>query len=244
MRNNRIASKPKTKKQTVNLQRLFNSLTTENYCLVKISKIFPLYNIGSDLDIYCINIKELTNQITQFLNENIIEEKLIIVEKKHNQTYIDLFIDEELNLRFDLYDALPEYRNILLKPCFFSSVIEKSVYLEIEKTSIKVPCKAHDCMIRYLEYHEWFSERPDKIKHIEYILDFLEKDSIKKQNFFELLHYYIEIPKPITMPEKKIIKIKNESVLILNKTINFYKKFGLKMLLKKVNSELFKSNKQ
>ena len=60
--------------------------------------------------------------------------------------------------------------------------------------------------MRYLEYVEYFQDRPDKIKHANYILDTLEKTPADI-SFLDTLHYYIKIP-PIDIESNRFARKK------------------------------------
>jgi hypothetical protein len=74
----------------------------------------------------------------------------------------------------------------------FSSVIENSQLTIINGLNISVPSDLDEAIIRYIEYHEWFDSRPDKIKHVRMIEDFIENNKIPQNVFFDKIHYYLK----------------------------------------------------
>jgi hypothetical protein len=46
-----------------------------------------------------------------------------------------------------------------------------------------------------VEDQEWYGQRPDKIKHIEYLEEKIKSSEININNLLDKLHYYTELPK-------------------------------------------------
>lgn len=183
----------------LNIDEFFYQLKDEIYCIVKMDPKFPNYLKGEDIDIFCYDIKKVVKKILEVGNKYVergFDIKVTDVENQ-SQAYVDFYYDGKLELRFDLYGKLPEYKNILIKVSLFSSVIENSItktrqYNE-KSYNIFVPSKIDDLLLRYIEYIEWYRVRPDKIKHIDYIFDNLD-ESTERITLFDKLHYYTEIP--------------------------------------------------
>lgn len=179
----------------IDLKPLFKKLEKKVYCIIKLPNEFPDYKIGSDLDIFCYDIEDVSRIILGYLQNYISNELKIKFSNMGNQIYIDILDNDRIHFRFDLYGALPTYKNILIKEAFFSSVIENSESIEKSGCSVKVPCEIDENILRYIEYQEWYSERPDKIKHIEYLESKIKSSEININILLDKLHYYIELPK-------------------------------------------------
>jgi hypothetical protein len=210
------------------LSDFFIELQKEIYCIVKLDPNFPNYTSGSDIDIFCYNIESMSKNLlltgNSYLNEGY-EIKVTNLENK-DQVHIDFMIGDKIEFRFDLYKRLPIYHKILIKPALFESIIEKSVIKKISTDSdnyvVYIPSPTDEKLIRYIEYQEWYCERPDKIKHIEFILNNPPTDD-EQINFLQKLHHYTEIPKTYVHHKKQGLsftrKLKNIYIKIRSKTL-------------------------
>lgn len=116
------------------------------------------------------------------------------IQKFDERAYVDVIENSKIRLRFDLYGALPEYENVKLKPSLFSCIMEGKVTETIGSIMIYRPSVVDECILRYVEYHEWYADRPDKIKHIDYIYRQLEEEKLIKPDLLSKLHYYTQVP--------------------------------------------------
>ena len=190
----------------LDITSLLNEIREDNYSIIKLNDSFPSYKPGQDLDIFCYNPQSLSQKILNWGNQyvtNIIELKVTLKENgKH--IYVDVMENKKIHFRFDLYGALPSYKKLLIKPALFESIIENS-----QKNSVNLesgiyyytPSKLDDSILRYIEFIEWYEVRPDKIKHLNFILKKL--DEKERARFINKLHYYTALP-AITRNELKI----------------------------------------
>ncbi len=224
----------------VDLIPLFERLVDKNYCIVKLPKEFPGYKLGSDLDIFCYDIDDIAKVIIGYLPKDLNAK----ITKRVGQMYVDIIGDnEEIHLRFDLYGALPTYKNLFIKEAFFSSVIENSQTLEKDSCKVKVPCLIDETILRYIEYQEWYGQRPDKIKHIEYIEDKISDGRVNVNQFLDKLHFYTDLP--VVQESRQVSTsgpVRNLSYLLFmtHKLFTIIKQKGLKETLKIIRSRLFK----
>lgn len=234
-------------KEKIDLISIFKTIEDESYCIIKLPHEFPVYVIGSDIDIFCYDIKLLTGKILSVLQELINCNISIEITDRGNQVYIDLIQEGIIHFRFDLYGELPVYENVSIKPAFFSSVIESSeiIVMEPTHTKIKVPSIIDENILRYIEYHEWYSERPDKIKHINYIQDCICSEQVNFKNMIDKLHYYTSVPKVfdnrlLKATDTGIIGYLNFLVSNFKRVINHIKSKGFLSTLKKIFKKVFK----
>ena len=178
----------------LDLSKIFQKLEDKSYCIIKLPDVFPSYDIGSDLDIFCYDVEDISRNILSNIQEFITSDLKIKITDNKTQIYIDIIDNEKIHFRFDLYGALPYYKNIDIKDAFFSSTIENTQVLVINNINIKVPSNIDGAILRYIEYQEWYAQRPDKIKHIKYLGDKIEQNEIDVNKMFDKLHYYISIP--------------------------------------------------
>lgn len=209
------------------LKDFFFAIKDEIYCVIKPDKKLPKYSKGSDIDIFCYDSNVLAMKILAIGNKYIIEGFEIFISKNNDQIYIDFKHkkDNKIELRFDIYNSLPAYENVLIKPAFFENILENRIISNLtDDFSIFVPSILDDNILRYIEYQEWYGRRPDKIKHIDYILENNSTFEIKK--FLQKLHHYTELPKV-----ESVYPVRNKRVL----PISLKKKIS-KFLPKKIKT--------
>jgi len=183
----------------LDLDQFFFSVREQIYVIVKLDN-FPNYYQGSDIDVFCYNKDGFAKQILSVGNTYLDQGfEIKITNKSESQTYIDFYFDGELEFRFDLYQSLPNYKKIRIKKHYILSVIEnaKAVHREFDGVQypIYVPSTVDELLLRYIEYIEWYEIRPDKIKHLDYIMNAVSKDS-SRIGFLDKLHFYTEMPVP------------------------------------------------
>jgi hypothetical protein len=61
-----------------------------------------------------------------------------------------------------------------------------------EEYPVYVPSEIDDLLLRYIEYLEWYQRRPDKIKHLDYILERISSEQ-DKLIFINKLHNYTKL---------------------------------------------------
>ena len=108
-----------------------------------------------------------------------------------------------LDFRFDLYSSLPEFKKLSLKKHLFFDILKNktSFYSTYEgkEYPVYVPSEIDDLLLRYIEYMEWYQQRPDKIKHLNYILEGISSKQ-DKLIFIDKLHNYTKL---YQLPESK-----------------------------------------
>ena len=142
---------------------------------------------------------------------------------------------ENIHFRFDLYGTLPTYKNILIKEAFFSSVIENSHIVEQNESKVKVPSQIDENILRYIEYQEWYGQRPDKIKHIEYLEEKIKNSEMDINSLLDKLHYYIELPQVEEnrqVSSSGAVRYFNYLFDLLKKVLRVIKEKGLRKTLK------------
>jgi len=208
--------------------KVFESLQDEVYCIIKLSGEFPDFIPGSDIDIFCFNINRVKNKILAILNKYIDNKYYVKVTNKPNDEhfYIDIIYDKKIYLRYDIWGKLPEYNNINVKSALFESIVEhrevKQVVNQERKFEIYIPAAIDEMIIRYIEYHEWYAMRPDKLKHIDYINNQLGQFFSRKK-FFDKVHYYTGLPELSNKSDAQGFSMRTKFINYF-KLINFYYK--------------------
>jgi len=184
----------------LNLDEFFFALRDQEYALIKISDGFPKYYPNSDVDIFCANVSTISKIIISVGNKYISDSISIKVTQNTDNihTFIDFFYLGKLDIRFDLYSAMPSFKSITISNYYLYSVIDNRDKItrkyKSEKYSIYIPSKIDDLVLRYVDYFEWYDNRPDKIKHLDYILKFVEHDDDLKEKFINRIHLYAQLP--------------------------------------------------
>lgn len=184
----------------LDLSTFFRALEGIDYVLVKMSDSFPVYTQGSDLDMYCRTPSAASRAIVAVANAYIDGVRRLEVTEKpeKHKTIIDLCRGANLELRFEVFSALPRYRSIELKDWYFRTVLDRSTTRAIqtpkgERFTVRVPHEVDDAVLRYVEFLEWYETRSDKVKHLDYVLSKLETE-LSRDRFLDTLHYYTRIP--------------------------------------------------
>ena len=223
----------------INFKNIFSNLENEFYVIIKLNPSFPIFTKGSDIDIFCFNIDKVVSVILFNLNELTDSYKIQLTKKNETHFYIDILEKNgDIYFRFDLYSALPKYYNLNIKESFFYACVYESQKKKIDDYFIKVVSDENEAILRYIEYHEWYSSRPDKIKHIDYILE----NRLNNKSFFDRLHYFIAFNETLECEKKSFFKNWFEFFEgYLNKikiVYNYIKTRGLKPTLIKIKEKL------
>lgn len=179
----------------LHLPELFQSLPSKSYSTIRGGETnLTHYEKNSDIDIFCLSIGDLSKSICRHFNQLGLPESytLKVKELPPAQTHFDILKDKKLEIKLDLYEAMPGYKKSSIKPGLFNSVIENSV---LNPKGICTPNEIDDVLLRYLEYVEYYELRPDKIKHLHYIEARLKDRPNLYSEFFKRLHYYTDLPK-------------------------------------------------
>lgn len=230
----------------IQLIDFFTNLQEENYCITKRGDI-EKYQQGSDLDIFCMNLKSFSEAVIDSMAKYIENGyEVVIHEKRGDHRHIDIVKNNILEIRFDLYGSIPSYKKINIKDALFTSVIENRVteLVTIQGSSFSVffPSLIDEVLIRYIEYIENYELRPDKVKHLDYILKEIESDQNIRM-FLNKLHYYTKIPNEHEVVDLSMYKkiIQYFSYIWSNALLLpiFFKNHGLRETLKKIKNKVF-----
>lgn len=219
----------------IDLKPLFEKLEIKSYSVIKLPSEYPDYKVGSDLDIFCYDVEDMSRVVLAYFQESINKKLSVKITNRGAQIYIDLMDKENIHFRFDLYGTLPTYKNILIKEAFFSSVIENSHIVEQNESKVKVPSQIDENILRYIEYQEWYGQRPDKIKHIEYLEEKIKNSEMDINSLLDKLHYYIELPQVEEnrqVSSSGAVRYFNYLFDLLKKVLRVIKEKGLRKTLK------------
>jgi len=208
------------KQNLLNLNNFFYNVRKIPYAIIKYNDNFPNYHKGQDIDVFCYNKSQFAQKIlrvgNKYLNKGF---EINASDINTGNTKIDFLFKNEIYFRFDIYQELPCFRNIKIKKHYIYSVIENAVSLQQHYKNkqyfIYLPSKIDDLLLRYIEYIEYYQLRPDKIKHLDYILKTIKSDP-ERICFLNKLHLYTDLPDDFSKHIKKNL---------IQKIFYFIKKF-------------------
>ncbi len=144
-----------------------------NYVILKLPDDFPNYCDHSDIDILCGDVERFKAHILEKGKVYESQGFKIEVTKNGENTHIDFYPPraQRLNFRFDLIDDLT-YEKFQVSPELACIVLDNRKRINKNDVWICVPSIEYDLAIRLMEYVEYKDDRPDKIKHLNYVSKF------------------------------------------------------------------------
>jgi len=163
------------------IDSVFFALKDKKYMIIKYSG-FDHLRPGDDIDILCDKKGDISRVVISVLN-GLISERDRIRICENDCIHIDIIRDDEIYLRFDLIGNFNSFKKITIRESFAKEALNRRVSSEHTFSGIKYPIfhsnEDDDLIIRFLEFVENYDDRPDKIKHYDYILHVLSKDPAK-----------------------------------------------------------------
>ncbi len=169
--------------------KLFTAMDKDTYVLIKEDLNFPFIKIGSDFDIYVVNLENFQKKITDYF-KLFINYKTTYINCEEGHLQIDLFYKDKFLYKFDLYNE--DYKSEVFMDTFIKDVIRsssKKVFYFFKKFTISIPSREMDAIVRIFELYIY----PEKKHHIE-ILNTYGSQYIKKIS--DQLHSYSKIKDP------------------------------------------------
>jgi hypothetical protein len=163
--------------------------TVKDYVLIKRSEEFPDYTTGSDIDLLVMDCTEAIRAIHSYYNSNFGEFGELRVTENKDYLHADLLFNDALDIRIDLIDNFNYYTKFSVRQSFLIKIFRDRLKQTFNDGVCFVPSPEDDLTIRYFEYLEYFENRPDKVKHLDYICS-IDNDQLK-QLFFENTHRFI-----------------------------------------------------
>ena len=205
----------------LDLASFFESINSENYCIIKISDSFPNYCPGEDVDIFAYDPMEISQKVLDWGNKYVSDglEIKLEMEPENFHATVDFIQGKKIYFRFDIYGQLPKYKKILISPALFERVIENSRFQNYKSDKrtfkVKIPGQIDSMILRYIEFIEWYNIRPDKLRHLAYIIDQIDEN--KKVQFLDKLHHYTKLPKLSDIAEKNKTSVKKKIRKLLSR---------------------------
>jgi len=213
------------------LEELFKKMSGLNYVILK-HDFKNFEKLNSDIDILVYDIKSLVELISYtFCNF-----KILIRTKSLDHIQVDILSSMELILKFDLHSSIPSFKSLRFKRSFFVYLIENRISLEWRAgVELEVLSRKADALFRYIEYLDTIGLRPDKIKHLNYILDKL--DEKEKLQMLDIFYYFTSIP-------EHDANMKKERPNLISFIIQLYNELGFRKFTVKLYSWLLKKIKR
>jgi hypothetical protein len=164
------------------------------YSILKVNPDFPNLPVGSDLDMFVEDLQRAQEHIVATISQVLPSHYNIDIRGSSDQAYVDVLDGDRLIFRFDLWQKFPNFSKVRVKESFFFDVIYTSQMQNMNGLSVFVPNPINNLILRYIEFIEWFDERPDKIKHANYISQLIDNETHLSDDFFSKLNRIIQLP--------------------------------------------------
>ena len=148
---------------------------------------------GSDIDLLCTDKVALGKRLLRNCRPLIKEGYTLRLRDRPetDQAHLDILHGNKITLRLDLHEGLGAYQRVAVKATFAQRLLTRREWAEVEcpggTLTLPVPEAIDNLVLRYLEYHEWFDRRPDKIKHAEHIAEQFTADPSLTKAFYDRL---------------------------------------------------------
>ena len=141
-----------------------------DYVLIKKSEDFPNYLKGSDIDLLVLDEKLAIDDIRKYF-ENLESDFSLDISIYNDHFHIDFLLKNQIELRVDLISNFSSFNKFSIKNSFKTKIFMDRKKLKFNSSLIYVPSIEDELTIRYFEYLEYFHLFPDKIKHLDFIIN-------------------------------------------------------------------------
>jgi len=176
----------------IDLVDVFAQTASHDYAVIK-SLPAAEPEQGSDIDIVCEDKSALGKQLLRNCRPLVQQGYELRLRElaETDQAHLDILRGGKIALRLDLHEGLGVYRRVPIKATYAQRLLNRRAWAEVNCPGgvlrLAVPDTLDNLVLRYLEYHEWFDARPDKIKHAEHIAEALADHPDKAQAFYDRL---------------------------------------------------------
>lgn len=182
------------------LARYLGAIRDCEYAIVKLPPHFPALATGEDLDLVAVEKERVVAALIAAARQDVEAGFVARVSYGPDRSFIhlDLVKDEDLHLRFDVASRLSSFGTYRVRSTYTDRIVEGATRSDVVIGGTTVPVRVageiDELVVRYLEYHELFSSRPDKVKHLDYVLRAVESEP-ERRSFFARLHENIVLPR-------------------------------------------------
>ena len=183
----------------LDLGRYLGAIADCRYAIVKLPAHFPALHVGEDLDIVAVDKEQVVRKLLLAARQDIEAGFRARVTYGPEGAYIhtDILDADAVHLRFDVASTLPSFGSYRVRDAYTERILEaagrRDVAIRGATVPIRVAGELDELVVRYLEYYELFSSRPDKVKHLEYVLQAVDEEPERKR-FLDRLHANIVLP--------------------------------------------------
>ena len=176
------------------------------YVVLKLPENFPHYKEYSDLDILCTDPDKMEAHIRAQGETYIAVGWRIETVNDGAHRHVDFFRPgaNRLSLRFDLLEDFLFFKKVAVFPELAPDILSAREPRTLDGVATYVPRVDHDCATRVLEYLEYGEERPDKIKHLNFV------DAQNDLGFVDVLNGYTNLDVDYTTPKGQVDLVINE----------------------------------
>jgi hypothetical protein len=192
----------------LDLGRYLAAIADARYAIVKVPSHFPALNLGEDLDILAPGKESVVQPLLAAAAPDVEAGCVARVGYDPAGAYVhlDILKDDVLQLRFDVASRLASFGSYRIAPGYAERIVGSASRREVRigerLVVVRTAAEIDELVIRYLEYHELFSARPDEIKHLEYVLRAVE-DHAARERFLDRLHENISLPRHPAVPAQR-----------------------------------------
>jgi len=166
--------------------------------IIKLSQDFPgSMRDGGDIDILSVNMESSVASLLLYLRN--IGLFSVVVHKSTSFSHVDLYSKSKFIHRFDIVQSFSHFKRLNVKKRFILDLVENScdkiISFQGQEFAVKVPNLFYECLMRLMEYSEYYWVGPDKVQHLSYILD----SSVPSSKYFCALHDYTSISEELTL---------------------------------------------
>jgi hypothetical protein len=175
------------------------SLSSQRYVVVKQSGPIQCPPVGGDIDLFCESAIDCAQSLLSLTRRALESGFEIDVDclADSSQIHVDFLNAGSIQFRFDCYGRLPPFKRVKMKDEYFAQVLSDRVFVQMElaarTVAVPVQCAEDESILRYLEYHEYFPSRPDKLKHLNWVIE-SAGDEASRVRFLKRLHWFTELP--------------------------------------------------
>jgi FkbM family methyltransferase len=168
------------------LRRFFENI--DGYVILKLSDRFPAYDDYSDIDVLCRNPRSFIEHVLKIGQSYAPQGIRAELHQGTRSVHVDFYAPgaSRLNFRFDVFSDLV-YDNVSVRQGFAEAVLNSARLINAGNVPVYVPAVGFDLAVRFLEYLEHRQNRPDKVKHWEYVKKNYHPD------FMAVAHRYMNL---------------------------------------------------
>lgn len=177
----------------IDLEQFFYFIQDEPYVTLKYSGIASYQHRGS-IDIFCYNMSDLAKRIIKFGQSYLLKGFEISFKTYGKQkTDIHFGLNSDVVFSIILFQSIPHFNNVYVKPDYIYSIIENAlpIYQEYNgsRYSIYIPSKVDTLIMKYIEYIENHEYKPDSEKYLSPIL---AATNTQRISFFDKVDIYVK----------------------------------------------------